>query len=436
MKRNETKCLFSCTFDIFSHHIRIRDVAYFDSIYIYYNIAELKEWPLKGVCTVTQRFQAGVISLCLANISLSVHEQVIRLVAIFAVGSYVSIQSPYSVYTEDALPGLGGAVLAAFFALYFYQNSAASIRKSLDGAGNVGTSTSMFNIHIQKDEFLVQSARMVLAAIYANFLFKTCRAILGQKAAVEDILEGFIQITKATLIASIGSVATGVFKTNIDQKEQLEIMVTERTKEIHMKNIELRRINIAFEACETAIAITDASRTVIWTNLAFEALSKKTRGCGDNDVFLSSVDQQLTDVIVLDGKENETKLRGAFDFSSPRQDEIEIQGEGKNSAAKTKYRVKVTPFSDHDDFEELDIDDAGIQKKSVAFEATVGSVRKGNFQANNHKLFLVAFNDITADRAREHAEQNARDESLLSKAMKESMVTLTVRFIECGILFF
>ncbi len=374
-----------------------------------------------------------MIALCLANISLSVREQVIRLLTIFALGSYVSIQSPYSVYTEDALPGLGGAVIAAMFVLYLYHNSA-SIRRNFDGVGVgiVEASYGLFKIQVQKDELLVQTSRLVLAAMYTHFMFMTFFRLMtdGDKRPGK-VLEECFQFVKATLIATIGSVATGVFKTNIDQKEQLEIMVRERTKELRLKNMELRLINFAFKASETAIAITDASRTVIWTNHAFETMSKKTKG--NADTFNSCVDQQLTDAILLDNPVDETKLRGAFDFSTPRQDEIEIKGDGE---AKSQYRVEVTPFTDLDDYNEnLCSNDADVNSKSsLTFEAMGGSGRRGSgsrrrgvFRAIEHQLFLISLYDITADRAREQAEQNARDESLLSKAMKESMVTLTVR---------
>ena len=384
---------------------------------------EWKEWPLKGVCTVTQRFQTGVVCLCLSNISLTAYEQTIRLLSLFVIGSYVSITSPYSVYTEDALPGIGIPVLIGLIVVYLYHNSD-NIGKNLDVA-QVRLSEGIFNIQIQKDEFMVQTARLALAAIYGYITFHTLRETISQEASAKDIVAGFWHLFKATMIASIGSIATGVFKTTINQKEELEIIVRERTKEIRLKNIQLRRINIAFEASETAIAITDASRTVIWTNQAFESLSRKTRG--DNDMGWSSIDQQLTDAIVLDGKTNETKLRGAFDFSAPRQDEIEIQEngqEGKHST-KSQYRLEVTPFSDHDDLDNKD--ESESRPLAVDGERKGGeNGRRDSFQAKNgHKLFLVAFNDITANRAREEAEQNAREEALLSKAMKDSMVTLT-----------
>ncbi|VEU39412.1 unnamed protein product [Pseudo-nitzschia multistriata] len=223
------------------------------------------------------------------------------------------------------------------------------------------------------------------------------------------------------MIAGIGSVATGVFKTNIDQKEQLELLVRERTQVIHFKTKELRRINVAFEACETAIAITDSSRVVIWANNAFEKLAKRTTtvqpslgeqsrvsATSDTDALnetCSSVGRQLTDVIVLNDSTNETKLRGAFDFLSPRHDEINIIGDDctNSSRGKSDYRLEVTPFVDYDE-----------GTKTISND-------------NDNNLFLVAFHDITADRARKQAENMAREEALLSKAMKESMVTLTVR---------
>ena len=417
----------------------------------------MKEWPFKGVCTITQRFQIGVISLCLANISLSSREQLVRLTTIFVVGSYVSLTSPYSVYTEDTLPHLGGAVLAAILALFVFHNSV-GIANRFDGSCFKGSPTSYSNILIQKDELFVRLARFMLVAIYIHQMYMIGRDVLVHNASAERILEGLAVLTKVSFMVTVGSVATGVFKTNIDQKEQLEIMVRQRTKEIRLKNTELRRINIAFEACETAIAITDASRTVTWTNPAFEALSKKTRntrrfrlddssdtfntiGSDTSDVatVVSSVNQQLTDVIVLDENANETKLRGAFDFSSPRQDEIEIRGNGKEKhSTKTQYRVEVTPFTDLDDSFDDDIvqEAAGVLEASSKRKASFRDIRidpskrtKMESLTPIHKLFLVAFHDITADHAREQAEQKAREEALLSKAMKESMVTLTVRII-------
>jgi len=429
---------------------------------------ELKEWPLKGVCTITQRFEIGVISLCLANISLSIREQLVRLTTIFVVGSYVSLKSPYSVYTEDTLPHLGGAVLAAILALYVFHNSV-SISNHFDWSPFKGSPIGYFKIMIQKDESFVQLARLILVAMCSHQMYMIGRDVLVYNASAERILEGLAVLTKVSIIVSIGSVATGVFKTNKDQKEQLEIMVRERTKEIRLKNTELRRINIAFEACETAIAITDASRTVTWSNQAFEALSKKTRNTrrfrlgessdtpmdvdpntigsatSDATTVVSSINQQLTDVIVLDGNANETKLKGAFDFSSPRQDEIEIRGDGKEKhSIKTQYRVEVTPFTDQDDLynsfdDDIEQEAAGVLEASSASAPTAKrkasfrdirihpskKTKTESFTPNINKLFLVAFHDITADHAREQAEQNAQEEALLSNAMKESMVTLT-----------
>jgi PAS domain-containing protein len=361
------------------------------------------------------------------------------------------------VYTEDTLPHLGGAVLAAILALFVFHNSV-GIANRFDGSCFKGSPTSYSNILIQKDELFVRLARFMLVAIYIHQMYMIGRDVLVHNASAERILEGLAVLTKVSFMVTVGSVATGVFKTNIDQKEQLEIMVRQRTKEIRLKNTELRRINIAFEACETAIAITDASRTVTWTNPAFEALSKKTRntrrfrlddssdtfdtiGSDTSDVatVVSSVNQQLTDVIVLDENANETKLRGAFDFSSPRQDEIEIRGNSKEKhSTKTQYRVEVTPFTDLDDSFDDDIvqEAAGVLEASSKRKASFRDIRidpskrtKMKSLTPIHKLFLVAFHDITADHAREQAEQKAREEALLSKAMKESMVTLTVRII-------
>mmetsp|Transcript_1259 Transcript_1259/g.3206 ORF Transcript_1259/g.3206 Transcript_1259/m.3206 type:complete len:949 (+) Transcript_1259:203-3049(+) len=385
---------------------------------------ELKEWPMKGVCTITARFQGGVLVLCLANITLSFKEKMIRLILIFVIGSYVSIQSPYSVYIEDTLPNLGGAIFAAMFLIHLFHNgiimndNTAACERS-EGEAIFRGSKSIWRLHIQREEFIVHSARLVLATIYANHAFRLFTNVFIYNT--DDIMDQTIALTEATIIAGVGSVATGVFKKNIDQKEELEVLVRERTKVIRSKTKELRRINVAFEACETAIAITDSSRIVIWTNPAFEELTKRTNkvdlpqvechhmsATGDNRILGksgNSIGRQLTDVIILCDSLNQTKLRGAFDFLFPRQDEIKIMTDDRSKdKEKCNYRVEVTPFADSDGL----YDEVSERKKD-----------------NNNKLFLVAFHDITAEHARKEAENVAREEALVSKAMKESMVTLT-----------
>jgi len=376
---------------------------------------EYKEWPFRGVCTITPRFQSGIVLLSLANVSLTFREKIIRCIVLFVVGSYVSIQSPYSVYTEDALPHLGGSVLATILVLYVLENKIVTFPS------------------VKKEEFIVQSARLMLVAIYVYHLCKAFKIILVHEAGAEQLMEAVYLMIQTSFVAIVATAATGVFKIDADQKEQLKILVGETTKDLY-------RINIAFEACDTAIAITDASRTVIWTNPAFETLSKKTRDMRHHrftdsilntltsDADVSSIGQQLTDAIALDSYANETKLRGAFDFSSPRQDEILIHGgkKGKYSAA-SEYRVEVTPYADRDESGDTpSFNDESVEETMTIFEAaTAGTGRRGSFPANSNTQFLVAFHDITSDRARERAEQLAREEALVSKAMKESMVTLT-----------
>ena len=359
---------------------------------------------MKGVCTITSRFQCGVFILCLANVTLSVREQLIRLVLIFILGSYVSIQSQYSVHTEDTLPKLGGTILVAMVLILFFHTFVVND----DGNGGPDRSSgvlifrgsSILRFHIQREEFIVHSVRLMLTIIYAHHTFTLLMNVLVYKINSDDILDQLMGFMKVASIAAVGSVATGVFKTNIDQKEQLEVLVRERTKVIRLKTKELGRINIAFEACETAIAITDFSRVVIWTNHAFEELAKRMRkahlplgecfhafAASDIGVLnetCSSVGRQLMDAIVLNDSFNETKLRGAFDFLSPRHDEICIIADDcTHYREKNDYSVEVTPFVDSD----------GIDGEFCINNNT----DHGIVRDNDSKLFLVAFHDITAN---------------------------------------
>ena len=64
-------------------------------------------------------------------------------------------------------------------------------------------------------------------------------------------------------------------KLNQIQQEQLYFLDHKRTAEIQKQNQKLRMINMALQASEMAITITDERGYLIWLNTAFENLCGK-----------------------------------------------------------------------------------------------------------------------------------------------------------------
>jgi len=321
--------------------------------------SNILEWPDPGECTVTVMLLGSVTMGVLANISLEYWEKITRLAMIFLVGSYVSIKSPHSVYVEDALPILGSAVAISAFGLYSYHYSAAPER--------IG----------------VQGARAVLAALFVHHTAVNLMSLGSGFQRISGVL-------KAVIIACIGAMATGTFQKEIQHKEELEILVQQRTKEIRSQNKKLRMVSMALQASETAIAITDREGCIIWLNTAFKSMCD----CDKEDQLIG---MSLTNVIYkLDPtqKENKYQLIETFDdFTKPSH--------GETLVGDSIFRLEATPFPENGDEDEEE------------------------HQTQNNDRVLVAFKDITADRAKVLAEQKAHDEAMMAKAMGESMVTLT-----------
>mmetsp|Transcript_22346 Transcript_22346/g.33778 ORF Transcript_22346/g.33778 Transcript_22346/m.33778 type:complete len:498 (-) Transcript_22346:1317-2810(-) len=327
------------------------------------SLVNLLEWPYEGECIITNLVQGGVVMGVMANISLSFTEKLIRLAIKFTVASYVSIQSPHSVYVEDTLPILGGTILVAIFLLYVYHFSVA------------------------RELATVQGAQLVLAVL---FMYHTIRNLSSMDPSQLDhsAYEHFSDMMKAAAIATIGFIATGTFQMEIFQKEKLEILVRKRTQEIELQSQKLHMVNMALEASETAIAIMNKGGHIIWVNVAFEELCQKKEN--------SMIGRLLKDEIYkLDPSRKENKfilMESYEDASKPAEKELLI--------GDVVFRLESTPFA----------------------EATNNHSHEANIENDR---FLIAFKNITAIRAKEVAEKKAQDEATMAKAMGESMVTLT-----------
>lgn len=358
---------------------------------------DLAEWPLEGECTIAPRFAGGVFALVVANAgSLSFREKVLRLLTIFLVGSYVSIRSPYSIYVQDALPILGGSCLVTLVVFY------------------VGT----YGVQIRRRDFMVNASRLVILALFFNH---TIRVLASTKSETIHIRQEISGLMKASVLVCMSCVASGTIQQELDQKDCLEKLVKERTKEIEHQADKLRMVNMALQASETAIAITDSSRCIIWWNKAFEALNMRKQVSPQQKTVKKShqtlMGQELTDSLPLGSKQNETKLRGVFDLSTRREDEILVEG--------SIFNIEVSPFPSSDErngaSSSLSVAEKGIANSSTS----CASIGENNNNNNTCDRFLVVFKDMTEHRARKSAENRALEKATLVKAMQDSMVTLT-----------
>jgi PAS domain-containing protein len=327
----------------------------------------LAEWPYEGECEITRMMQGQILMVVLTNLSLSFVEKVLRLVFLFGVGTYVSIQSPFSVYFEDTLPILGGTVLMAFFGLY------------------------VFHFGIGRQLATVQGSQLVLASLFVYY------TLMDMSLSMDSMsLSAYINLSsylKAVVLACLGLIATSTFQQEIKHKEQLEVLVSERTKKIQDQNKKLRMVSMALQASETAIAITNGAGIIIWINAAFEHLcQKKEEVLIDiplNDAF-SNLDPARKDEIEY------TLFRAFQDHTNPSENELQIR--------ESIFRLEVTPFDAEDENHSKSKDDS-------------------HREINDR--FLVVFKNITSGRARELAEQKAHDKAMMAKAMGDAMVTLT-----------
>lgn len=308
-------------------------------------VMNLTEWPDSEECTITAMCQGGVLVSVLGNVSLSFSEKIVRLGILFVVSSAVSIHSPHSNYMEDTFPIMGGTILVAIFGLYMYR------------------------FKVDRAFYTILGARLILAVMFVHHAANTM---------TKSKLSGYESIQGAA-VTSIAIVAVDTYQNERIRKEGLEILVQKRTQNLHM-------VNMALQASETAIAITDKMGCIVWLNAAFERLSG-----GKEEGLLGRI---LKDVIYkLDATRMENKylLMESYDHpSKPTEGECQI--------GESIFRLEATPFP-------------------------AESCDK-NRPATNDR-FLMVFKDITAWRAKEVAEKKAQYESTMAKAMGESMVTLT-----------
>ena len=337
----------------------------------------INQWPYSGECLITQMFQGALFgNLC--NGELTFRNHIVRMIIMFTVASYVSIQSPFSVYTEDVLPLVGGPILmATLFLAVTKLDFDLSYDRLKDTNWNYVT---------------VQASRWVLSAIYMYHVGSELLSMSFEGLGATDI---FRALVKASVIAGMGVVATGSFQNEIDTNAKLEVMVRNRTKIIQEKNDKLHMVELALECSETAIVITDSNLRIIWLNAACEDISSpETEGSTtgkDEDRSQKRellLGKNIVEALALETITDEKKLSQSFCMYR-KEDEVCIKG--------MIFHIEISPYE---------------------YFSSMTNTPMGRF--------LVVLKNVTAEKARDVAEKTAREEAMLAKAMGDSMVTLTV----------
>ena len=347
-------------------------------------------WPYPGEFVLVPEFQ-GMLIGSLVNGELTYRNQMVRFALLFAVATYVSIMSPNSVFHEDVLPLLGGPILLS---VLFQSWDRFEFTKS----------------NINWNAVTVHGARYLLAAIFMHHTACELLSLMNSQDSSRVVMETVQKsntamdtirtIVRASFLACVGVAATGTFQNEINLNEKLESLVQERTKEIMEKNDRLHMVELALQASETAIAITDSNKRIIWLNGACEEITSHTKAVSSSEQKQSPVGKQLVEVLELETVLDEKKLAKAFS-DTRTEDEICIQ--------KMIYRIEVSPY---------------------AYSSTAASNGQSKNNSNGNR-FMVVLKNITSERAREVAEKAAREEAMLAKAMGDSMVTLTVSQLCC-----
>jgi len=370
------------------------------------------------------------VTTVLANFSLSSNEKIVRILCIFVLGSFVSLSSPYSHYftTTDVvgsfLPTMVVAMVLIIPLILVWERKS-TIRKRIDFV-------------------TVYGLRIVLVAVFAHHLGKFFvlhynwdsndndynddqnQLLLDENTKFQQTLFAMME---AAIVAATGFAATGSFRGEITKKEKLETLVEERTKTIQEKSKTLAMVTMALQASETAIVITDYSRCIVWWNASFERLattttttlssSDGTTGTGTSSSSTTTNTQLMIGVPLLDALDFQTEddrcyLAGAFGSSTYRShDSITI--------SNLTFSLEVSPFND----EEHNTDTILSSISTSISTSPISSLLATTNTTTNTDRFLVVFKDTTADRARQRAEDIAREESMMAKAMGDSMVTLT-----------
>ncbi|KAG5177918.1 hypothetical protein JKP88DRAFT_264866 [Tribonema minus] len=100
-----------------------------------------------------------------------------------------------------------------------------------------------------------------------------CSRRCGGLVDPDTLIQCGYNILKAGFFAAVGFLSAGALRTQTGLRESLEGLVQERTAELLQRNRELQVVDMAVQASETAVMITDAEHRIVWANRAVAALA-------------------------------------------------------------------------------------------------------------------------------------------------------------------
>jgi signal transduction histidine kinase len=326
-------------------------------------------------------------------------------------GCVIAFYPPYMLH--DTFPILFGAT-----ALHVAFHTSLHIHTDTNKDSN--TSSDENDIHstvfsLRNDTFRTTFASVILTTTFAYHVFNEILTMFSQP---NYSVTGGFSILRAGFFASFGIFAAGAFKKESIQNELLERLVQQRTKQIVAQSERLRLVEVALEASETAIAITDHMMNIVWYNPALQRLTGKHQ---HGQLSMCSLLDAL-DPSVEDGK----KISSCFNCHQTLEEEITIRN--------LTIHIQVGPFFDVD--ENNDNNDftgsAGDRKITnnvcgACRDCDDDDIKNGNgHRSNIHaSRFVVVMKDFTERRKRQLAEKAAEREAMLKQAMFESCQILS-----------
>lgn len=343
------------------HSITFSDTAFVLSI-VATICMNIFQWPHPGEQIVIPQYLWHLLILTANTELLLVHQVVLCLFGLLGMMVILGISPIYNI--EETIPMLAGATVLH---ITFQVSRAVDKNRTFS---------------LKNDAFRGIFASVILATVFSYHVFGEIVNMMSQPGYASA---GGFSILRAGFFASFGLFASGAFKKESDANEVLEKLVEERTKQIAKQARRLLMVEMALEASETAVAITDAHLRIKWYNHAFKKLTGKHDKIILDHLILESLDTSVSD---------QEKIKNCFNKIMSLEDEIEVD--------TASIQIQVGPFVD--------------DEKSFQSENNYGEKKN---------RYVVILKDFTERRRREKAEEAAEREIVLKQAMAESCQILS-----------
>lgn len=229
------------------------------------------------------------------------------------------------------------------------------------------------------------SGQASVVLLSAGLLFHSIHELFKMLSIKDYALTGGFNMIRTGFFATCGFLASSALQIETTIRKRLESLVAERTKELLLQNRNLMISNLAVEASDTAVAISDSSDCIVWANAAL----LRFVGSETPDVLGHSV----LDLLKLQG-DGQEKLRAAY--------------AEENGAPP--FDVKTLEEGDDKAFHVLQIEVRRIPRSSAGFGV-------------DHRISIIR--DITTQWKLEEAKLHAHKEQLSSKLKTDTMQALS-----------